>query len=93
MNSFNYKTGKLIVNDKEYELTKMQSKVLSCLIPNKLITYSDIYNYMYDVNIGYVECRYTRAISSHICRLRKTGLEIESKYGYGVRLVSKVCLQ
>lgn len=95
MNIFYYKTGELIVNSKKYQLTKMQSKILFVLINNKLNTYEEIYSYIYNLDAEEVERldrQITRAINTHICRLRKTGLKIQTTYNYGMRLLDKICI-
>lgn len=94
MNIFYYKTGELIINSKKYQLTKSQSQILFVLINNKLNTYEEIYNYLYKTDVAEtLDRQMTRSINVHICRLRKYGLNIQTKYNYGMRLLDKVCLQ
>ena len=94
MNILNYKTGELIIDRKKIQLTKMESKIIFVLINNRLITYEEIYNYMYSTDVkGTLERQMTQCINTHICRLRKKGLKIMTKYNFGVRLIDKICLQ
>ena len=94
MNIFNYKLGELIINGKKYQLTKIQSKILFILSNNKLNTYEEIYNYIYQTNItDRLNRQKTRSINTHICRLRKKGLKITTKYNYGFKLIDKLCIE
>lgn len=90
MNKFDYKTGKLFINNKSYELTKQESEILNLLLDNKLKTYIEIYNRVYKTNIKTIERKYSQSINAHISRMRKKGLNIISKYNYGMRLLDDV---
>lgn len=90
MNKFDYKTGQLFINNKNYELTKQESEILNLLLDNKLKTYIDIYNKVYKTNIEIIERKYSQSINTHISRMRKKGLNIVCKYNYGMRLLDDV---
>lgn len=94
MNIFYYKTGELIMEGKKYELTSTENKILFILINNKINTYEEIYKQLYGVEvIGKLDRQLTRNITTHICRLRKKGLNIQVKYDFGMRLLDNICLQ
>jgi DNA-binding response OmpR family regulator len=93
MNSLNYKTGTLIIDNKKIELTKMETIILSTLSDNKIKTYVEIYNAMYNVNEKEIDESIRRIIHVHKSKLiKKTGLKIKSKHSFGIRLEDKVCL-
>ena len=90
MNYLNYNTGQLFIDGKKYELTKSETELLKTLASNELKTYAEIYNLLYKTNVLEIENTLRGSINSHIYRLRKKGLIIKTKYGYGVRLVNKI---
>lgn len=92
MNYFEYKTGKLIINNTECELTKIESEILRLLVGNKLRTYTEIYNRIYKVNVLEIDKENKKSIITHICRMRKKGLNISTKYNYGMKLLDKIVL-
>lgn len=94
MNIFYYKTGELIIDCKKYELSPYETKILFVLMNNRINTYEEIYNYLYDTDVkGKIDRNLIRCITAHICRMRKKGLHIQVKYDFGMRLLDKICLQ
>ena len=93
MNSLNYKTGTLIIGNTKIELSKMETIILSTLSDNKIKTYVELYNAMYNVNEKEIDKSIRRIIHVHNSRIvKKTGLKIKSKNLFGVRLEDKICV-
>lgn len=93
MNYLNYKTGTLIVNNTEIELSKIETKILVVLSDNKLKTYEDIYNSMYNVDIKESDQSMRNSIKVHSHKIRKkTNFTIQTKSGVGLRLLNQLCV-
>lgn len=93
MNSLNYKSGTLMLEGKQIELTKMETTIISFLSDNRLKTYAEIYGAMYNMKVQDVDEGIRRAIIVHKSRIvKKTGLNITSKNRFGIRLEDKICV-
>lgn len=93
MNSLNYKTGTLVIDNTKIELSKIETIILSTLSDNKIKTYVEIYNAMYNVNEKEIDESIRKIIHVHKSRLiKKTGLKIKSKSLFGIRLEDKICV-
>lgn len=91
MNYLNERLGKLYLDNQIHELTKNETKLLVALINNKLKTYEELYEALYDVPCRGLDNR--KSIITAICRIRrKTGLKIVAKSNFGLRLEDKICL-
>ena len=91
MNYLNERIGRLYYQDKSYELTRNETKILSELLDNKLKTYEKLYEVLYEVPCTTLNTR--KPIIDTISRIRrKTGIKIICKTNFGVRLEDEICL-
>lgn len=80
----NERTGQVIIDKKEYHLTRTEMRVLISLKENKG-TYEEIYYSLYRIKEDRLRPAEIECLSSIVSRIRKkTGLEIKnySSYGY-----------
>ena len=93
MNYLNERIGKLYLDNQVFELTKNETKLISALINNKMKTYEELYEALYDVHCKELYIEYRRPIITTVSRIRrKTGLRIIAKNNFGLRLEDNICL-
>lgn len=82
----NERTGQVIINEKEHNLTRTEIKVLAALKENQS-TYEQIYYRLYKIKVNELSKTEREGIAAIISRIRrKTNLDIQNNYSYGYKL-------
>lgn len=85
--NINQKTGLVIYNKQEYHLTKGDIKLLVTLAKNKVATFEQLYEAIYNARPNVMSEHDRRLIYVAIGRLKKKiPLVIKRYYGYGYEL-------
>lgn len=92
MITFEIKNGWIIKYNQKINLTKLETRLLSVLVNNKVNSVKEIWEYVYEYNF-YSKRRFkdAKSIRALISRFKnKTGLQIKTLRGRGYKLIAEI---
>ena len=92
MNTINKRTGELLHNNRKSYLTKYELAMVNSLSDNKLKTYVELYQEIYNVDVHELDPSEVHQITNIVSRLRRKGLKIHTRKSFGVVMKDVICI-